>query len=82
MDVGLGMTALDRRPGSPPLREQDRRVSLDEPDPYPRPDLEAQMLELVNREREAAGLKPGGRRVIAETADHVGSIVVLLEAAP
>jgi len=38
--------------------ESDERVSLPYTvaDPPPRPDLEAQMLELVNRERKAAGL--------------------------
>jgi hypothetical protein len=38
--------------------------------------LDASTLE---REAEAAGLEPAGRRAIPPTADHVGSTVVLLE---
>jgi SAM-dependent methyltransferase len=37
--------------------------------------------EQLEREARALGLLPAGRRSIAETADHVGSTVVLLEAA-
>lgn len=44
--------------------------------------LEACTPELIEQEAEAMGLKPAGRRVIAETSEHVGSIVILLEAAP
>lgn len=33
----------------------------------------------VEREAEAAGLRPAGRRQVAATAEHVGSTVVLLE---
>ena len=44
--------------------------------------LEACTPELIEREAEAAGLRPVSRRLIAETADHVGSVVVLLEASP
>lgn len=36
--------------------------------------------DLLEREGEAAGLRPVGRREIPATEDHVGSIVVLLEA--
>jgi SAM-dependent methyltransferase len=43
--------------------------------------LESCTPELVEQEAVAAGLMPAGRRLIAETADHVGSVVVLLEAA-
>lgn len=38
--------------------------------------LDASTLE---REAEAAGLEPAGRRAVPPTADHVGSTVVLLE---
>jgi hypothetical protein len=36
----------------------------------------------IEAEAEAAGLRPAGRREIPETDVHVGSTVVLLEAAP
>jgi SAM-dependent methyltransferase len=42
--------------------------------------LEACTSDLVEQESKAAGLALAGRREIAETADHVGSTVVLLEA--
>jgi SAM-dependent methyltransferase len=35
--------------------------------------------EELEAEAEAAGLVPAGRRVVPETEDHVGSVVVLLE---
>ena len=36
----------------------------------------------LEREAVEAGLRPAGRRPVAPTGDHVGSTVVLLEAAP
>ena len=44
--------------------------------------LEACTPDLLEQEAEVAGLNRAGRRVIEETQEHVGSVVVLLEAAP
>jgi uncharacterized protein YkwD len=42
----------------PPESERSVDLPFKVSDPKPRPDLEAKMLEMVNRERGAAGLKP------------------------
>jgi uncharacterized protein YkwD len=48
------LTVRTIRPGSDETVELPYKVA----NPKPRPDLEAEMLQLVNRERVAAGLKP------------------------
>ena len=41
--------------------------------------LDAVAPDQLEREGRAAGLRPGGRRRVAETPDHVGSTVVILD---
>jgi SAM-dependent methyltransferase len=69
-----GVVAVDRvrQAVSPDGKLSETRVTVR---------LEGVTAEELEREAEGVGLRPHGRQAVPETADHVGSTVVVLEAA-